>query len=177
LTGRLDLADFVRHLVAADIVLALRFPTHGEISGALVRALGVGRPALVTAGTPSAEEFPEGTVVPIDPGPREGEELTAFLGALLEDVELRGAVGRLASDHVRRHHDLGSTVSRLAAFLSQVLERKGELQSLVGRERAPDGSLFAYLADEIRWTALDLGLDGVPVGCVTLLADLAGTGR
>src|SRR5262249_49282805 len=47
-TGALDLPSFVRHLVAADVVLALRFPTYGEISGALVRALGVGRPVLVT---------------------------------------------------------------------------------------------------------------------------------
>jgi hypothetical protein len=70
-TGRIDLADFVRHLVAADVVLALRFPTHGEMSGALVRALGVGRPILVTAGTPASEELPEGVVVPVDPGVHE----------------------------------------------------------------------------------------------------------
>ena len=57
---------------AADVVLALRFPSHGEMSGALVRALGVGRPVLVTAGTPAAEEFPEGVVVPVDPGPARG---------------------------------------------------------------------------------------------------------
>src|SRR5262249_51536081 len=67
-TGALDLPSFVRHLVAADVVLALRFPTYGEISGALVRALGVGRPVLVTGGTPAAEEFPDGVVVPVDPG-------------------------------------------------------------------------------------------------------------
>src|SRR6185437_8905045 len=80
LTGRLGLEDFERHLCAADVVLSLRFPTHGEISGALVRTLGVGRPALVTASTPAAEEFPEGVVAPIDPGPREEEELAAVLG-------------------------------------------------------------------------------------------------
>jgi glycosyltransferase involved in cell wall biosynthesis len=37
-TGRLSLEDFVRHLVAADVVLALRFPSHGEMSGAVLRA-------------------------------------------------------------------------------------------------------------------------------------------
>src|SRR5262249_56472880 len=89
-TGALDLPSFVRHLVAADVVLALRFPTYGEISGALVRALGVGRPVLVTGGTPAAEEFPEGVVVPVDPGPVEGEELLALLGPLLGDRRLRG---------------------------------------------------------------------------------------
>lgn len=176
-TGRLDLADFTRHLVAADVILGLRFPHHGEISGAVVRALGVGRPVLVTAGSPSAEEFPDGVVVPIDPGRLELAELTGFLEALLEDEALAGAIGGVASAYVRRHHDLGSTVSRLAAFLAEVCARKDDLASLVGRERAPAGSLLAYLSDEVRWTALDLGLDGIPVGCEALLVDLAGRGR
>ena len=57
-TGRLSLPDFTRHLCAADVVLALRFPSYGEMSAALVRALGLGRPAFVTAGTPAALELP-----------------------------------------------------------------------------------------------------------------------
>jgi glycosyltransferase involved in cell wall biosynthesis len=171
-TGRLDLGDFVRHLVAADVVLSLRFPTHGEISGALVRALGVGRPALVTAGSPSAEEFPEGIVVPVDPGSVEVDELTAFLEALLANASLREKIGSLALVHVHRHHDLASTVTQLVRFLSDVAARKEELESLVETQRPPDGSLFAYLSDEVRWAALDLGLAGIPVDCEPLLADL-----
>jgi glycosyltransferase involved in cell wall biosynthesis len=171
-TGRLDLADFVRHLVAADVVLALRFPTHGEVSGALVRALGVGRPVLVTAGTPPSEEFPEGVVVPVDPGARELDELTAFLDRLLRDAALREAVGRVAREHVRTHHGLGATSDRLAVFLGEVHARRAELlESLVAR-RAPEGSLLSYLLDEVRWAALDLGLSGVPVGFEPLLDDL-----
>ena len=173
-TGRLLLDDFVRHLVAADVVLGLRFPTHGEISGALVRALGVGRPVLVTAGSPSAEEFPEGVVVPVDPGRWEAEEVRAFLEALLGDAELAGGVGRLAAAYARRVHALGPTVDRLAEFLTEVAARRDALLAVLRRERAPDGSLFAYLADELRWTALDLDLAGIPAGCEELLADLAG---
>ena len=106
------------------MVLSLRFPTHGEISGALVRALGVGRPALVTAGTPAAEEFPDGIVAPIDPGPREEEELVAVIGRLLDDAGLREEMGRLARGHVRAHHGLDETARRLAAFLEEVAARK-----------------------------------------------------
>jgi glycosyltransferase involved in cell wall biosynthesis len=176
-TGRLDLGDFVRHLVAADVVLSLRFPTHGEISGALVRALGVGRPVLVTAGSPSADEFPEGLVVPVDPGPLELEELTALLSALIESAPLRETIGRLAGAHVRRHHDLASTVTRLAVFLSDIAARKEDLAALIEKQRRPDGSLFAYLSDEVRWAALDLGLGGIPAGCEPLLAELTGDRR
>jgi glycosyltransferase involved in cell wall biosynthesis len=172
-TGRLELADFVRHLVAADVVLALRFPTHGEVSGALVRALGVGRPVLVTGGTPPSEEFPEGIVVPVDPGTHELDELTALVDRLLRDPSLRDAIGRLARDHVRTHHGLGATAGRLSAFLTDVHARKAKLlESLVTR-RAPEGSLLSYLLDEVRRAALDLGLSGVPVGFEPLLDDLA----
>ena len=93
LTGRLALHDFVRHLCAADVVLALRFPSHGEMSGALVRALGVGRPVLVSAGTPAADEFPEGVVVPVGPGPHEEDELYAVLGHLAGAPALRETIG------------------------------------------------------------------------------------
>jgi glycosyltransferase involved in cell wall biosynthesis len=176
-TGRLGLPDFVRHLCAADVVLALRFPSHGEMSGALVRALGVGRPALVTAGSPAAEEFPEGVVVPVDPGPRGEAELVALLEALLRSPDLRDGVGRVARDHVRRHHDLAATTDRLLAFLAGVLEGKARTLHALSAEQAPEGSLLAYALEEVRWAARDLGLGGAPAGVGKALQDLLGATR
>jgi glycosyltransferase involved in cell wall biosynthesis len=171
-TGRLGLDDFIRHLVAADAVLALRFPTHGEISGALVRALGVGRPALVTAGTPAAEEFPEGTVVPVSPGVTEPAELDALLSRLLSDAPLRDTIGRLAREHVTAHHGLAATVRRLGDFLEAVHGRRDALAAAVGRRRAAEGTLAGYLLEEVRWAALELGLPDVPPDVEPLLNDL-----
>jgi glycosyltransferase involved in cell wall biosynthesis len=176
-TGRLSLPDFTRHLCAADVVLSLRFPTHGEISGALVRALGIGRPALVTAGTPAAEEFPEGVVAPIDPGPHEEAEAEAVLGRLLEDSALREAMGRLAREHVRAHHGLEATAARLAAFLLEVAERREPLRAEVLADRAGRGGLLGFLMEEVRWGARDLGLSRVPVGLEELLGSIAGGKR
>ena len=174
LTGRLSLEDFERHLCAADVVLSLRFPTHGEISGALVRGLGVGRPAVVTAGTPAAEEFPEGIVAPIDPGPREEEELVAVLGRLLEDAGLREDMGRLARAHVRDHHGLDQTAGRLAAFLEEVAARREPLRAGILADRAAEGGLLGFLMEEVLWGARDLGLSRVPLGLEELLGELAG---
>ena len=72
-TGRLDLADFVRHLVRRRRRAGPALP----LATARCRARWCARsawagPALVTAGTPAAEEFPEGVVVPVDPGPARG---------------------------------------------------------------------------------------------------------
>jgi glycosyltransferase involved in cell wall biosynthesis len=175
-TGRLGLEDFVRHLCAADVVLALRFPSHGEISGALVRTLGVGRPALVTAGTPSAEEFPDGVVVPVDPGPHEEAELRALLQALLSSPDLREGIARAAREHVRRSHDLGSTVDRLIVFLRQVAADKDRSLAALYAERAREGSLLAFALEEVRWAARDLGLAGAPQGVGAALQDLLPAG-
>jgi glycosyltransferase involved in cell wall biosynthesis len=171
-TGRLALPDFILHLVAADIVLALRFPSHGEMSGALVRALGVGRPVLVTAGSPAAEEFPEGVVVPVDPGPSEAAELEALLARLLSEAALRETIGGLARAHVAELHALDDTAARLARFLIEVHAQKAVLEAEVAARRVPEGSLLGTLLNEVRFAALDLGLPGIPQGIEPLLGEL-----
>ncbi len=170
--GRLELLDFVRHLCAADIVLALRFPTHGEISGALVRALGVGRPALVTAGTPASEEFPEGVVAPVSPGPTEEDELVALLDHLLRSPELRAQMGALARAHVRAHHDPAALSRSLLGFLSGVRERAETLRAAVAEARSADEGLLGFLTEEVLWGARVLGLRALDLGLRPLLAPL-----
>jgi len=172
LTGRLSLEDFVRHLCAADVVSSLRFPSHGEMSGALVRALGLGRPVLVTAGSPATEEFPEGVVVPVDPGPSFRAELTALLDRLLGDPGLRERISRLARDFVAAEHALGPTVERLAAFLREVAGRRAALERDIEADRGEEGTLAGFLLEEIRWGARDLGLPGVPLGLRPLVETL-----
>ena len=147
------------------------------MSGALVRALGVGRPVLVTAGTAAADEFPEGVVVPIDPGPREEAELVAVLEALLDSPALRDGLSRAARDHVRRHHDLAATVDRLMDFLEGVLAGKDRALLARAAERAREGSLLAQALEEVRWAARDLGLPGAPAGVAAALQDLLGPAR
>ena len=172
-TGRLALADFERHLSASDVVLALRFPSHGEMSGAVVRALGVGRPVLLSAGNPAAEEFPEGVMVPIDPGPAEEAELEAFLRRLHAAPELRAALGALAGAHVRRHHDLDATVALLAAFLREVEAGKARTLAALRADRADEGGLLGYFMEEVRGGARDLGLADLRLGLEGLLGPLA----
>jgi glycosyltransferase involved in cell wall biosynthesis len=171
--GRLRLDDFLRHLVAADVVLALRFPTHGEISGALVRSLGAGRPALVTAGTPAADEFPEGVVMPVDPDRAEEEELVALLRVLIADVALRERIGARARAHLLEHHDLRSCTLRLADFLADVGSRRESLATAVRLDVEGDQGLFAHLVEEVRFAAHELGLAQLPPGIEEHLRSLA----
>lgn len=172
ITGRLSLEDFMRHLVACDVALALRFPSHGEMSAALVRALGVGRPSLVTAGTAGALELPDGVAVKVTPGACEDEELFAYLRLLRDDAALRERLGELARAYALDRHDLGRSVDRLAGFLTEVAARQEDLRRLLDpREEAPD-SLPAYLKEELRWAARDLGLSPRSLGLDALIETL-----
>ena len=176
-TGRLDITDFERHLAAADVVLALRFPSHGEMSGAVVRALGVGRPVLVSAGSAAAEEFPEGIVVPVTPGPAEEDELEALLRHLQARPELRDTIGTLAAAHVRGAHGLEATVEALAGFLRGVEAGQEAALAALEADRAVEGGLLGYFIEEVRWGARDLGLAELRLGLEGLLEPLAGRPR
>jgi glycosyltransferase involved in cell wall biosynthesis len=120
LTGWLSPGDFARHIAAADVVLALRFPTLGEASAVLLRAMAVGRPVIVTAGTPADVEFPEGVVVPVDPGRYEEAELEAQLELLFRRADLAERIGRHARLHAQRHHDPDLLAARLVRFLESI---------------------------------------------------------
>jgi glycosyltransferase involved in cell wall biosynthesis len=173
-TGRLSLEDFELYLAAADVVVALRFPSRGEISGALVRALGVGRPALVTAGSPASEEFPEGCVAAVEPGAGEAVALAGLLDELLSRPELCASMGSVARGHMLRHHGLDATSLRLAEFLGGVVARRDALLADVTRRRSPETGLLGYLMDEIRWSAAELSLQGLDLGIEPLLDELGG---
>lgn len=173
-TGRLAFADFVAHLAAADVVLALRFPSHGEMSAALVRALGLGRAALVSAGSPAAFEFPEGVVAPVEPGPLEGAHLEALLGTLLAEPGLREAMGRAAAAHVQVRHDLADTGRTLAVFLEGLVTTRAAETARIAAEREREGTRLGRYVDEVRWAARELGLPGVPAAVVSRLAEVAG---
>ena len=139
-----------------------------------MRALGVGRPVLVTAGTPASDEFPEGVVIPVDPGPSEEDEVVALLGRLLSDATLRERVSALARAHVLEHHDLARTVVDLGLFLDDVNARRPALLEALEADRAEEGTLRGYLMEEIRWGARDLGLPRAPLDLAPLVGGLLG---
>jgi glycosyltransferase involved in cell wall biosynthesis len=166
-TGRLGLLELALHLVAADVVLALRFPSLGEMSAVLLRALAAGRAAVVTAGTPAADELPPGTVVPVDPGRHEEVELEAVIATLLDDPALARRVGEAARDHVVEHHDPDHLAGLLLEFLTEardtpvpppIEETPGLPGALLGElERVARELRLETVPEEIRRRALGLG--------------------
>ncbi|HEX2030478.1 MAG TPA: glycosyltransferase family 4 protein [Actinomycetota bacterium] len=86
-------ADFLAWLAACDVVVNLRHPHRGEVSGTLLRAFQAGVPAVVSA-TGTYLDWPEGAVVRVPPGPPDADTLAPVLDGLVRDPARRAEIGR-----------------------------------------------------------------------------------
>jgi glycosyltransferase involved in cell wall biosynthesis len=108
--------DFLAWLAAADVVVDLRFPHRGEVSGTLVRAKQLGRATVVSAtGTYLDEEA--NTVARIAAGPADAAELTARLRELVADDDARAAIGAAARTSMERLARTDATAHAYAAAI------------------------------------------------------------
>ena len=90
--GYLDRPDFYSYLAAVDVVVSLRYPSAGETSGTLSRALSLGK-CLVVGDYANFAELPDDVCVHIpiheDPAP----ELARALRRLIERPSQRRVIG------------------------------------------------------------------------------------
>jgi glycosyltransferase involved in cell wall biosynthesis/SAM-dependent methyltransferase len=120
--GFTPIEEFVEYIGACDIVLNLRYPTVGETSGSLQRALGLGK-AVIVSDVGSFAELPDDVClkVPTVPGeaPQEEDFIFEFLNLLVSRPELARAIGQRARQWVERECNWGAVADRYVAFLSQ----------------------------------------------------------
>jgi glycosyltransferase involved in cell wall biosynthesis len=79
----LDDAAFLAWLAASDVVVDLRHPHRGEVSGSLARAMQAGRPTVVS-GVGTYLDVPATLVEHVAAGPVDPRELAAAIGRLAE---------------------------------------------------------------------------------------------
>ncbi len=113
-------AEFAAWLHACDIVVNLRHPHRGEVSGTLIRAMHAGLPAIVSA-TGTYLDFPEGTVVMVPSGPPDPEALARELGRLAGDASLRQEIGARARACVQRLAADDATARAYALAIDETL--------------------------------------------------------
>jgi len=115
-TDYLDEEQFFKHLAAADIVVNLRYPSGGEMSGTLVRALGLGLPTLVLDHGPMGE-LPDTVVRKITWDDNTQIALTESLRELMTDSAVRLNLGASAAAYVRHKHNIVSVSQRYNRIL------------------------------------------------------------
>lgn len=154
--GFAEMEDFVGYLSACDIVLNLRFPTVGESSGTLLRALGLGKAVLVSD-VGAFQEFPEDVCVKAPVGAGEEDFIFECLNLLMSRPEVTRELGARAQDYVMRECAWPVVAARYVGFLEAVStgqEYREEAAAQPSRPPAeqpvPDAS--TYLRG---WTAED----------------------
>jgi glycosyltransferase involved in cell wall biosynthesis len=109
-TVGLDVPDeeFLAWIAAADVVIDLRHPHRGEVSGSLARAMQAGKPTIVS-GTGTYLDVPQDAVARVAPGRVDPEALHAALRSLLDAPDRRRRIGEAATAYVRRLVDTEAT--------------------------------------------------------------------
>lgn len=97
--GHTPIEDFMGYLSACDIVLNLRYPTVGETSGTLLRALGLGRAVLVSD-VGAFSEFPDDICLKVPVGHGEEQLIFEYLQLCVTRPDLAHAMGERARNWV-----------------------------------------------------------------------------
>lgn len=113
--------DFVGYMAACDIVLNLRYPTVGESSGSLLRALGLGK-AVIVSDIGSFREFPDEICLKAPVGAGEEDVIFEYLNLLVSRPDLARAFGARAKSWVARECNWQTVACRYASFLKAVVE-------------------------------------------------------
>jgi len=99
--GHTSIDDFNGYLAACDVVLNLRHPTVGENSGTLMRAMGMGKPVLVSD-TGSFRELPDSVCLKVPIDATEEDFLFEYLNLLTSRPAVARQIGEKAHEWVTR---------------------------------------------------------------------------
>jgi glycosyltransferase involved in cell wall biosynthesis len=111
--------DLWQLLTDSDVIVSLRWPTMGETSGMVVRALSLGKP-LVVSDVGWFSELPDSIAAKVPVDEYEVEMLVAVLELLAADEMLRARMGAAALEYVRSTHDLERVADLYVAAVEEM---------------------------------------------------------
>lgn len=117
--GFIPIEDFTGYLSACDVVLNLRYPTVGESSGTLLRALGLGKAVLVSD-VGSFAELPDRVCLKVPVDAHEEDTIFEYLNLLVSRPEVARALGASAREWVARECNWESVAAKYVDFLGCV---------------------------------------------------------
>lgn len=110
ITGYINKEEFNKYLEITDICVNLRFPTSGETSATLVKALSFGIP-VITTNYAQYKEYPDSCCWKLDLGINEVEMLSEYLFKLISDENIRKTMSKSASDYAKTINGLDRTIN------------------------------------------------------------------
>jgi glycosyltransferase involved in cell wall biosynthesis len=102
-------------MAACDVLVSLRYPTMGETSGSVIRAMSIGKP-LIVSDVGWFAELPDETALKVPVDEYEVATLTGALGLAADHTRALGAAARA---YVEREHALPRVADAYAAALEE----------------------------------------------------------
>ena len=136
LLGYQPIDEFVGYLAASDIVLNLRYPTVGENSGTLMRALGLGK-AVIVSEVGSFCELPSEICLKAPVDQSEEDHIFEYLNLLVSRPEFRRELGARARAWVEAECTWPKVAQKYAEFLECVANHRTPSEPLAAAEGLP----------------------------------------
>ena len=134
ITGYTNEREFFQYLKAVDVVVNLRYPTAGESSGTLIRAMGAGKPVIVSDFGQHADLPDEICLkVPLDD---EEEVLYQHFRRLAYQPVFREHLGERAKKYVRRECEISRCAAGYLSFAERVIQARATKNLTVNQVKA-----------------------------------------
>ncbi|HSP69709.1 MAG TPA: glycosyltransferase [Bryobacteraceae bacterium] len=149
--------DFNGYMSACDIVLNLRYPTVGESSGTLQRALGMGK-AVIVSDVGSFRELPDEICLKTPVDSTEEEHLFEYLNLLATRPSVRSALGDRAREWAERECSWEVVARRYVEFLDCLVQGREWRQPPASEKPASQEAAAAVPGDYIAsWAPVEDG--------------------
>ncbi len=120
ITGYVTDDVYQEYLYLTDFYIGLRYPTAGETSIAILRAMEAGLPVAVS-NYAQFSEFENDCTIKVDLGDQEVDLLYEYMRELSEDRELRRIIGNNARKYIHERHNPGQSASIYYEFIEEII--------------------------------------------------------
>jgi glycosyltransferase involved in cell wall biosynthesis len=120
--GRVELDDLAAYAFAAEVNIQLRYPSNGETSAVLLRALAAGA-TCITSDSATMAEFPNSVTLKVRSPAQDEVDLTAALTRLASDESLRVELGQNARRFIAERHSPQIVAAHYAAAVEQAMQQ------------------------------------------------------
>jgi glycosyltransferase involved in cell wall biosynthesis len=120
--GKVPLDDLTAYAIAADVCVQFRYPSNGETSAGLTRALAAGA-ACITSDTATMAELPNTVCWKVRTPVLEVPDLSAALTRLARNPSLADRLGRGAKRYMAQTHGPAAVAAGYAAVIEETIRR------------------------------------------------------
>jgi len=121
LLGYTPVEQFSGYIAACDVVVNLRYPTVGESSGSLLRAMSAGRPSLVSD-VGAFAELPDSVCLKVPVDRTEEQLIFEYLNLLVGRPDVARKIGDRAKEWVEKECSWRIAARKYASFLESVVQ-------------------------------------------------------